>query len=88
MGDWASDCYLQYIGLTVERRVMNIVKFIDEMDMLLEKCDDWDKIEDLNFKLFIIFIAVQSEMAWKVFQNTQKITILTDTVFWDYSVTV
>ena len=42
MGNWASNAYLQYIDLTLERRVMNMVKFVDEMDRVLDQNDAWD----------------------------------------------
>ena len=46
MGDWISLAYLQYIDLTMERRVTNIVKFIDEMDTLVEQTDVWECSND------------------------------------------
>ena len=48
MGDWASNAYLQYIDLTLERRVTNMVKFVDEMDKILDQVDDWDGDRDLK----------------------------------------
>ena len=48
MGDWASNAYLQYIDLTLERRVTNMVKFVDEMDNMLDSVINWDKLEDLD----------------------------------------
>ena len=45
MGDWISLSYLQYIDLTMERRVTNMVKFIDEMDNIVEEADGWDVIQ-------------------------------------------
>ena len=42
MGNWISLSYLQYIDLTMERRVTNIVKFIDEMDKLVDHADEWE----------------------------------------------
>ena len=32
MGDWRSDAYMEYIDLNMERRVSNMVKFVDEID--------------------------------------------------------
>ena len=51
MGDWASDAYLEYIDLTLERRVTNMVKFVDEVDRILEQHeeDDWLETTDSEF---------------------------------------
>ena len=48
MGDWVSTAYLQYLDLTLERRVTNMVKFVDEMDRLVDECDEWEKTYDLD----------------------------------------
>ena len=48
MGDWASNAYLQYIDLTLEHRITNMVKFVDEMDRILEQADNWDTAELLE----------------------------------------
>ena len=41
MGDWVSLAYMQYIDLTMECRVTNMVKFVDEMDKLVDQADAW-----------------------------------------------
>ena len=38
MGDWSSNAYMEYIDLTIERRLVNMVQFVDEMDKQAEKC--------------------------------------------------
>ena len=48
MGDWASLAYMQYIDLTMECRVTNMVKFIDEMDKLADQADSW-QVEKLEW---------------------------------------
>ena len=48
MGDWASNAYLQHIDFTLERWVTNMVKFVDEMDRLIDEADDWEKFQELN----------------------------------------
>ena len=63
MGGWASQAYLQYIDLTVERRITN-VKFIDEMDNMINNCDDWDDVKDFRF-------VITGVMARKVNKETQ-----------------
>ena len=40
MGDWASLAYLEYIDLTMDRRVMNMVQFMDHVDELIEDMQD------------------------------------------------
>ena len=42
MGNWASNVYLQNIDLILERHVTNMVKFVDEMDRVLDQNDAWD----------------------------------------------
>ena len=48
MGDWASDAYMTYLDLSLDKRVTNMVRFIDEMDKEVEEClihdavDSWD----------------------------------------------
>ena len=49
MGDWASSAYLTYIDLNLERRVMNMVRFVDEVDRQLQRskasnhtCNDFE----------------------------------------------
>ena len=37
MGDWVSMAYMEYIDLTLDRRVKTIVKFVDEMDNTVEE---------------------------------------------------
>ena len=51
MGDWASDAYLEYIDLTLDRRVTNMVKFVEEIDrqVLLEEEEEWEKLDDTWF---------------------------------------
>ena len=49
MGGWVSNAYLQYIDLTLERRVTNMVKFVDEMDRMVDQADEWDKFDELDF---------------------------------------
>ena len=44
MGDWKSQVYMEYIDLTVDRRVTNMVKFVDGVDAVLDECD-WLKME-------------------------------------------
>ena len=39
MGDWASDAYMTYIDLTLDRRVTNMVRFVEEMDKMIDDCD-------------------------------------------------
>ena len=48
MGDWASDAYLEYIDLTLDRRVTNMVKFVDELDRRLEEKEmqEWEKFDE------------------------------------------
>ena len=48
MGDWVSNAYLQYIDLSLERRVTNMVKFVDEMDRILDLAINWDRLDDLE----------------------------------------
>ena len=48
MGDWASTAYMQYIDLTLEWHVTNMVKFVDEMDHMLDQADDWEGVHELN----------------------------------------
>ena len=50
MGDWVSLSYLQYIDLTMERRVTNIVRFIDEMDKVVDEADQWVDVQE-NWKI-------------------------------------
>ena len=38
MGDWRSDAYMEYIDLTMDRRLSNMVRFVDESDA---KLDTW-----------------------------------------------
>ena len=45
MGDWKSQAYMEYIDLNMERRLFNMVHFIEKMDEKLEG-DDWDGCED------------------------------------------
>ena len=42
MGDWKSLAYLEYIDLTLERRVTNMVKFMDGVDRELFGKDGFD----------------------------------------------
>ena len=42
MGDWASMAYLEYIDLSMERRVMNMVQFMDHVDDLIQDMSDID----------------------------------------------
>ena len=37
MGDWASTAYLQYLDLTLERRLTNAVVFMDEVNKMAEQ---------------------------------------------------
>ena len=48
MGDWVSDAYLEYIDLTLDRRVTNMVKFVDEIDRHYEQKDllEWEQFEE------------------------------------------
>ena len=36
MGDWRSDAYMEYIDLTMDRRLSNMVRFVDEWDAKLD----------------------------------------------------
>ena len=36
MGDWKSNVYMEYIDLTMDRRLSNMVWFMDELDVKLE----------------------------------------------------
>ena len=51
MGDWASDAYLEYVDLTLERRVTNMVKFVEEVDRVLDEYEDenWLDMHDQSF---------------------------------------
>ena len=45
MGDWRSNAYMEYIDLTLDRRVANVVKFMEEVDNMADQaflCDDSD----------------------------------------------
>ena len=35
MGDWKSNAYMEYLDLTLERKLSNMVKFVDETDALV-----------------------------------------------------
>ena len=35
MGDWKSNAYMEYLDLTLERKLCNMVKFMDETDALV-----------------------------------------------------
>ena len=54
MGDWASQAYLEYVDLTLEKRVTNMVKFVDELDyrVQLKEIDEWEALDndhDISF---------------------------------------
>ena len=36
-GGWATDAYMEYIDLALERRVANVVKFMEEADKLADE---------------------------------------------------
>ena len=38
MGDWKSQAYIQYIDLTLDRRICNVVKFMDQVDEVVKDC--------------------------------------------------
>ena len=44
MGDWASLAYLEYIDLTMERRVTNMVRFVEAVDekVLRAEMEEWE----------------------------------------------
>ena len=44
MGDWRSDAYMQYIDLNLDRKVFNMVQFVQEMDRESEEL--WEGLED------------------------------------------
>ena len=43
MGDWKSLAYMEYIDLNMERRLFNMVHFVEKMDENLDG-DDWEQI--------------------------------------------
>ena len=50
MGDWASDAYMEYIDLSLERRVRNVVQFVECLEQMIgddAQEDEWEEI--LNF---------------------------------------
>ena len=49
MGDWKSNAYMQYIDLTLECRLSNVVKFIDQVDKVVE---DYEWLNDNAKVLF------------------------------------
>ena len=36
MGDWKSRAYMEYIDLSMDHKVSNMVKFVDEMDARID----------------------------------------------------
>ena len=41
MGDWKTQAYMAYVDLTMERRIVNMVHFVKEVDDRVD-CDDWE----------------------------------------------
>ena len=79
-GGWASQAYLQYIDLTDEKRVTNVVKFIDEMDKMLDNCDNWDDVQDFTYNL-----CFAASMPRRVLQSSQQVMVLTDIPVTDHT---
>ena len=47
MGGWRSQAYMSYIDLNLDRRVMNVVRFVKEADKMLEDADWLTKNDSL-----------------------------------------
>ena len=47
MGGWLSDAYMEYLDLTLERRVVNMVRFVDEVDNIVGEEQFLDEPQDV-----------------------------------------